>query len=52
MSTSHISGAKGLQRLICFKYYIILNWISRFSWGLDAAKKALFEQMLQIKVDH
>ncbi len=32
------SGAGGLQRLICFKYYIVPKWKSRFCLGLNTAK--------------
>ncbi len=32
------SGATGLERLICFKYYIVLKWKSRFTLELDTAK--------------
>ncbi len=32
------SGAMGLERLICFKYYIVLKWESRFTSGLNASK--------------
>ncbi len=36
----------GLERLICFEYYITLKWESRFSSGLNAAKYALYHKML------
>ncbi len=32
------SGARGLQRLICFKYFIVLKWESRLTLVFDAAK--------------
>ncbi len=37
-SISSNSRAIGLQRLICFKYYIVLKWESRFNFKLNAAK--------------
>ncbi len=42
MCTSFQSGAKGLQRLICFKYYIVLKWKSKFSLELNAAKNSQY----------
>ncbi len=51
MSICLQSGAKGLQRLICFKYYSVLKWESWFSLGLDAAKNTHYMRKdLQIKV--
>ncbi len=38
MSISPGSGAMGLERLIFFKYYIVLKWESRFTFGLNTAK--------------
>ncbi len=38
MPIFHRSGAKGLQRLICFKYFIVLKWESRCTLGVDAAE--------------
>ncbi len=38
MSISLRSGARGLRRLICLVYYIVLKWKSRFSLGLDAPR--------------
>ncbi len=38
MSITPKSGATGLERLICFKYYIVLKWESRFNFVLDTAK--------------
>ncbi len=32
------SGARRLKRLICFKYYTVLKWESRFNYKIDAAK--------------
>ncbi len=39
MSISFRSGAKGLLRLTFLKYYSVLQWQSRFTLGLNAAKK-------------
>ncbi len=33
------SGASGIQRLSCLKYYNTLKWASRFTLGLNAAAK-------------
>ncbi len=33
MSISTRSGARGLQKLPCFKYYNVLKWESRFTLG-------------------
>ncbi len=38
MSTSLQSGARGLKRLPCLKYYYVLKWESRSTLGLNAAK--------------
>ncbi len=51
MPINHRSGARSLQRLICFKYYIVLKWESRFILGLNAAEntddiKKLFKEKL------
>ncbi len=40
MSISPRSGARGLQRLICLKYYNALKWEMRFALGLNAAKNS------------
>ncbi len=42
MSISAGSGTMGLQRLICFKYEIVLKWESRFTFGLNFAKDAAY----------
>ncbi len=34
------SGARVLERLICFKYYTVLKWKSRFILGLNAVEIA------------
>ncbi len=54
MSISFRSEASWLQRLICFKYFIVLKWESRFTLGLHAAKITDYiKKTLQIKVvDH
>ncbi len=38
MYISPRSGAMGLQRLPCSKYYNVLKWESRFTLGHNAAK--------------
>ncbi len=38
MSISPSSEDRGLQRLRCFKYYIVQKWESRFTLGLENAK--------------
>ncbi len=38
MSVSLRSVGRGLQRLLRFKYYIVLEWESRFTSGLVAVK--------------
>ncbi len=38
MSISPSSGARGLERLICLKYYTVQKWESRFTFRLNAAK--------------
>ncbi len=49
MSISPRSGANGLQRLLCLKYYTVRKQESRFGLELDATEN-LYEKMLQIKV--
>ncbi len=49
MSISPRSGVRGLERLVCFKDYILLKWESRFIFWLNAAEitdyiKKLFKQ--------
>ncbi len=38
MSIFPSNEARGLQRLVRFKYYIVLKWKIRFTLGIDAAK--------------
>ncbi len=38
MSTSLLRGARGLQRLICLKYFNVIKQGSTFALGLHAAK--------------
>ncbi len=38
MSISSRSGARGLKRLSCFKYYNEMRWKSKFASVLHAAK--------------
>ncbi len=38
MSISPQSGVRGLERLIWFKYYIVLNQQITFNLGLNAVK--------------
>ncbi len=40
MSISPKSGARGLERLICFKYYIVLKWESRLIFELNTVEIA------------
>ncbi len=53
------SGDRGLQRLICFKYYNVLKLEIRFTLGLNAAenndymkKKALSKNCLESSTIH
>ncbi len=51
MSTSPQSGARGLERLIWLKYYIVLKMQITFNLGLSAAKNTHYiKKKLQIKV--
>ncbi len=51
MSISPTSGARQLQRLPRLKHYTMLKWDSRFTLGLNTAKKKNYmKKMLQIKV--
>ncbi len=49
------SGARWLERLICFEYYTVLKWASKFRFGLNAVEianyiKKLFKyKLLRIK---
>ncbi len=38
MSIYSRSGARGLEKLACFKDYTVLKWDSRFLSGMNAAK--------------
>ncbi len=38
MSISPSCGARELEKLICIRYYIVLKWESRFTFGLNAAQ--------------
>ncbi len=38
MSMSPRSGARGLERLVCFKDHIVLRWESRFIFRLNATE--------------
>ncbi len=38
MSISPKSIARGVQRLICMKYYNVLKWESRFTFEFNTAK--------------
>ncbi len=38
MSVSTQSGARGFQRLVCFKYYNVLKLEIRFTLGLNTAE--------------
>ncbi len=42
MSITPRSGATRLERLICFKYYIILKWKSKFTSEFNATKNKHF----------
>ncbi len=44
MSISPRSGAMGLEKLICFKYYIVLKWKNRFTLGLNVANNKHYIQ--------
>ncbi len=53
-SISSRIGARGLQRLSLVKYYNVLEWESRFTLGLNAAKntdyfKKFFKKLFRIK---
>ncbi len=50
MSTSPGSGARGLQRLICLKYYDVLKLEIRSTLGLNAAKNTDYMKKLQVTV--
>ncbi len=50
-STSSNGGARDLQRWICFKYFIVLKWESKCTFGLNATEitdyiKKLFKYRL------
>ncbi len=44
MCTSLQIGARGLQRLMCSKYYNVEKWKRRFTCGLDAVKNSHYIQ--------
>ncbi len=46
MSISPRSGTRGLQRLICLKYYNVLKWESGSILGRNAAKIANYNRKL------
>ncbi len=50
MSTALQSGSRRLQRLICFKYYIILILKVDSVWARRCQKYKLYEKRLQINI--